>query len=211
MEAASATRLSSENKAESSIRSPGLPLNSIRYCIYSKRRVILRIHLNIIRQSFQHRCGLTFISSMVWLAVSRWASALWQWKYGSILDRSTNSWAYTGQNLNLQMISYFGSGLSNTRDPTVQPCKALKQTIHTFLYLKGDPNMSNWRKSNERRSVCSAEPQLVSSGVWHLGLKLLSLVCWVFRQPSKTYNDYTSYQKKDTKDCIRCRHTHLLS
>lgn len=33
MEAASATRLSSENRGESSIRSPGLLLNSIKYCM----------------------------------------------------------------------------------------------------------------------------------------------------------------------------------
>ena len=32
IEAASATRLSSENRGESSIRSPGVLLNSIRYC-----------------------------------------------------------------------------------------------------------------------------------------------------------------------------------
>jgi hypothetical protein len=46
MEAASATRLSSENKGESSIRSPGVLLNSIRYYNGS----ISQIHLNEVMQ-----------------------------------------------------------------------------------------------------------------------------------------------------------------
>ena len=41
IEAASATRLSSENRGESSIRSPGLLLNSIKYCRDEINKVIL--------------------------------------------------------------------------------------------------------------------------------------------------------------------------
>lgn len=45
MEAASATRLSSENKGESSIRSPGLLLNSIKYCKLRINEIIFAQHI----------------------------------------------------------------------------------------------------------------------------------------------------------------------